>query len=75
MARDRYQWNIEGPQCGDSGKVHVSENDGWGWMKGNRDRHIQSVPQGFTVVDHGRSFGEETKIRCGCGSVATLSPP
>ncbi len=63
MATDRYTTHIECPNCANKGKVHISENDGWSFMRA-RDRHIDSVPDGFTVLDHGRNHGEKSKIRC-----------
>ena len=73
MARDRYSLLLKCPGCGRSGQAHVSENDGWSFMRGDREREVDSVPEGFTVVDHGRNRGDEIIIHCECGSVAETS--
>ena len=59
MATDRFSWTIKCPKCGKGGEVKLSESDGWSFVKGSRDRHVDSVPEGFVVVDHGREHGQK----------------
>lgn len=70
MSRDRFYLNLDCPDCGRSGKARVIENDGWSFMSGGPERRVQSVPVGFTIVNHGRNHGEETVIQCDCGGIA-----
>lgn len=68
MSKDRYYWSLNCSGCGKDGKAYIIENDGWSFMNSGRERHVQSVPKGFTIVDHGRDGDEETIIKCDdCG--------
>ena len=68
-ARDKYPIHLLCPDCGKSGNARVSETDGWTFMKGDRDRTVDQVPEGFVVVDHGTNHGEATIFRCDCGTL------
>ena len=65
-ARDKYESKVKCDDCGNEGVARISENDGWSFMSA-RDRHVDSVPDGFTVIDHGRHHGTKTVIQCACG--------
>ncbi len=65
-ARDRYRRGLECLDCGRSGEAEFSENDGWSFMN-NREHYVESVSEGFVVVDHGTDHGQETVIGCKCG--------
>lgn len=67
-ARDWFDIGLKCPDCGKSGKAHMSENDGASYVFGQRDRKVEDVPEGFTVVDHGSNHGETTRFQCECGS-------
>ena len=73
MASDRYNLNVECPNCGKSGKAGVRENDGYSFMNSGSQRNVSSVSEGFTVVNHGRERIEEMAIRCECGTAAAIS--
>ena len=66
-ARDRFDINLKCPGCGRSGKAHVSENDGASFVFGQREREVETVTEGFIVVDHGRNHRDTTRFRCDCG--------
>ena len=72
MSKDRYYRNISCPDCGRGGKAYIIENDGWTFMNRGNERHVQSVPLGFTVVNHGNDHNEETVIDCECGGIALM---
>ena len=74
MARDRYSWYLGCSSCERTGRAEVSENDGWSFQRA-LDRSVDSVSEGFVVIDHGRHHHSETIIRCDCGSVADILPP
>lgn len=64
-ARDRWNYDVTCPKCGNSGTVHVSEDD-HPWM---RDPHfsVDEVPPGFQVLETGRN-AMTTVIGCvACG--------
>ncbi len=69
MARDRYKGKLKCKDCGKKGVASIVENDGWSFMRA-RDRRVDSVPEGFVVIDHGRDHGTETVIDCICGGNA-----
>ena len=73
MARDRFSWGLECQKCGHTGTVYISENDGWAYVRGDRDREITKITDGFVVIDPGRNMHEETVINCSCGSVARFT--
>ena len=70
MSRDRYSRRLECPDCNKMGKANIVENDGWSFVKGGSERRVESVSQGFTVINHGRDNTEETAVRCECGADA-----
>ena len=74
MSRDRYKSDLQCPSCGKTGVARISENDGWSYMRGQRDRNVDEVPEGFTLVDHGRNYHAETIFKCECGSIGGMEP-
>jgi transposase len=50
-ARDRYDMNLTCPQCKQKGKVYISENDGWAYLRGNVDRQIDGTSKGFHLTN------------------------
>ena len=76
-ARDGFKWELEHDSCGRIGEAGISENDGWSWMNGKRDRTIDKISDGFTVMDPGTNHRQETIINCQKSDVAVkdnLSP-
>ena len=65
-ASDRYRMGLECLDCGKSGKAEISENEGWSFIN-RKECHVDSVTEGFIVVDHGADHGRETVIGCECG--------
>jgi len=50
MAKDRFKIPLTCPKCGKTAIADAWENDGWAYMRGKRDTHIENVPEGFKVV-------------------------
>ena len=75
MADDRYSLKLECPDCSKLGDAGVVENDGWRFMNRGPERRVESVSQGFTVINHGRDRIEEMEFRCECGAVAESRLP
>ena len=73
MADDRYSLRLECPDCNKSGKARIVENDGWTFMNSGPESRVESVSQGFAVINHGRDRIEEMAFRCECGAVAGSS--
>lgn len=69
-AKDRYRIGLECLDCGKSGEAKISENDGWAFQN-NKGRQVDSVSEGFIIIDHGANHGQKTMIGCKCGSVRT----
>ena len=73
-ARDRWTTKLACEPCGTTGEAKISENDGWTFMNGNVERCVDSVPDGFTVINHGERRIEDLAIACGnCGRIVTGS--
>ena len=73
MGTDRFSTGIKCLNCGASGKARITEDDGWSYVRGSKGRHVDSVPRGFTVVNHGKDFGQDTIVHCQCGGTAVLA--
>lgn len=64
-SRDRYINNIVCPKCGETGMLHISEND-YPFMR-KLDKQVDSVEGNFTAKMSGES---DIKVTCGnCGEV------
>ncbi|MCY4652005.1 MAG: hypothetical protein OXC95_02440 [Dehalococcoidia bacterium] len=59
-------------RCGRDGIVRGFENDTWADADRERNRRIRGVPKGFTLLDPGKNFGEQTILRCDCGALLTV---
>lgn len=66
MSKDRYNAELECPDCGLCGSASVVEKDGMAFLR-DRGRYVTSASDGFTVVAHGTHHGQRTVIRCSCG--------
>ena len=73
-ARDRWSTKLACERCGTTGEAKISENDGWEFMKGNVERHVDGVTDGFTVINHGERRIGDMAIACvTCGDIVTDS--
>ena len=45
-ARDRFTSNLECPECGKTGTAHLSQADGWSYMR-DRSTSVDDLPEGF----------------------------
>ena len=69
MARVRRIYYLSCPSCGNNGQANVSDNDEAEFLKYGRQREVDSVSNGFIVVDP-----DESVFHCGeCGGVADMS--
>ena len=73
-ARDRWTTKLACEPCGTNGEAKISENDGASFAFGRPDRHVDSVTDGFTVINHGERRIQDMAIACdNCGRVVTDS--
>lgn len=49
-ARDRFRVELKCSKCERAGTVHLSQEDGWSFLNGNRSTRVDHLPQGFKVV-------------------------
>ena len=54
-ARDRWTVDLHCPKCGKSGTAHVYQEDGWSFSNGDQSTHVESIPDGFTSKNIGKS--------------------
>ncbi|QGA56872.1 hypothetical protein [Brucella sp. 2280] len=50
MAKDRFKIKLKCPDCGKEGLASAWEEDGWAYVKGDRDTTISDLPDGFKIV-------------------------
>lgn len=65
-SRDRFEIVLACPQCGNSGKAKVSEND-YPFMR-HPGFEIDEFPDGMKLEKYA-NHRKDTKIRCQCGEV------
>lgn len=51
MARDRFQAKLKCPKCGATGVAKLSEEDGWSYVKGSQETKVESLSEGFVIVN------------------------
>ena len=51
MSKDRFKIDLKCPSCARSGVASAEEEDGWSYVKGNKDTYIFDLPNGFKIVD------------------------
>lgn len=70
-ARDRFRAQLKCPKCGREGEVHFSELDGYSYAFGNKDTSVESLPEGFKVVNQ-RTGIASVDIYCATCDVSAL---
>jgi hypothetical protein len=66
-ARDRMEFNIKCPSCGNAGLAECSEGD-HPYMK-SPEFSVDSLPDGFQVKEYS-NVRQETVLKCKCGHKA-----
>ena len=68
-ARDRYTMRLRCMACQHEGKAHVSEEDGWTYLRGKSLRSIDRLDDGITWSGrHDTDKGQyDDEFHCDCG--------
>ena len=47
---DRFIVNLDCPKCHLQGKAHLSQEDGWAFVKGKTNISVDAMPDGFKAM-------------------------
>jgi hypothetical protein len=50
MATDRFAKAVHCATCGKRGVVHLEQEDGWAFVKGNQHTDVAELPEGFKDI-------------------------
>ena len=66
MAKDRFKIRLECPNCGRDGIADAVEEDGYSYVFGNKGTTIDSLPDGFKIVNQPSKAGSVDIFCYGC---------
>ncbi|MDH2310325.1 hypothetical protein [Methylobacterium brachiatum] len=71
---EKVQIKLKCPVCGRVGTAYVRESSDYGWMRGDRDVSVVSMPEGFVAVHReGSSWNGAFDIDCTEDGVSAIA--
>lgn len=62
--RDRFKAELRCPECGREGVAHLSEEDGYNYMRGNKATSVDGLTDGFKQVEAPSWIREDLDFQC-----------
>jgi hypothetical protein len=70
--RDKFKAELRCPECGREGVAHLSELDGYAYMRGDKSTHVDSLTDGFVQVEAPSWIRNDLDFQCADHAVSAM---
>ena len=67
MSKDRHTIRTICHNCDRTGQARVTDDDGWSFANSGNERRVDSVTNGFIIIEEGGSWSRRPIVHCNCG--------